>query len=119
MLCGSKDCFRFSDVDSKGNVKEFFGLRFGPFSARVQMVFGTFRICRAPDGVCRGCVCALWLQRLCSVAVLGCPKYVASRFDATEFFGLRVLAVRGFRACVQMLFEVFRHLRCSRWPDFA
>ena len=31
-------------VDAKGNVKEFFGLRFWPFSARVQMVFGTFRI---------------------------------------------------------------------------
>ena len=32
-------------VDSKGNVREFFGLRFWPFSARVQMVFGPFRIC--------------------------------------------------------------------------
>ena len=31
-------------VDSKGNVKEFFWLGFWPFSARVQMVFGTFRI---------------------------------------------------------------------------
>ena len=31
-------------VDSKGNVKEFFGSGFGPFSARVQMVFRTFRI---------------------------------------------------------------------------
>ena len=30
-------------VDSKGDVKEFFGLRFWPFSARVQMVFGPFR----------------------------------------------------------------------------
>ena len=34
-------------VDSKGNVKEFFGSRFWPFSARVQMVFRTFRICSA------------------------------------------------------------------------
>ena len=32
-------------VDSKGDVKEFFGLRFGRFSARVQMVFGSFCIC--------------------------------------------------------------------------
>ena len=31
-------------VDSKGNVKEFFGSGFGRFSARVQMVFRTFRI---------------------------------------------------------------------------
>ena len=29
---------------AKGNVTEFFGLRFWPFSARVQMVFGTSRI---------------------------------------------------------------------------
>ena len=42
MLCGSKDCFCFIYVDSKGDVKEFFGLRFGRFSARVQMVFGSF-----------------------------------------------------------------------------
>ena len=32
-------------VDSKGDVKGFFGLRFGRFSARVQMVFGSFCIC--------------------------------------------------------------------------
>ena len=32
-------------VDSKGDVKEFFGLRFGRFSARVQMVFASFCIC--------------------------------------------------------------------------
>ena len=38
---GPKDCIY---VDSKGNVKQFFGSRFWPFSARVQMVFGTFRI---------------------------------------------------------------------------
>ena len=35
----------FYYVDSKGDVKEFFGLRFGRFSARVQMVFGSFCIC--------------------------------------------------------------------------
>ena len=45
MLCGSKDCFCFIYVDSKGDVKGFFGLRFGRFSARVQMVFGSFCIC--------------------------------------------------------------------------
>ena len=38
------DCFNYY-VDSKGAVKEFFGLRFGRFSARVQMVFGSFCIC--------------------------------------------------------------------------
>ena len=32
-------CFVLFYVDSKGDVKEFFGLRFGRFSARVQMVF--------------------------------------------------------------------------------
>ena len=32
-------------VDSKGDVKQFFGLRFGRFSARVQMVFRSFCIC--------------------------------------------------------------------------
>ena len=49
--CGSKrfcsvavlDCFIY--VASKGDVKQFFGLRFGRFSARVQMVFGSFCIC--------------------------------------------------------------------------
>ena len=52
-------------MDSKGDVKEFFGLRFGRFSARVQMVFGSFCICRCLHGV---------LHRLgmCSVA----PKIV-------------------------------------------
>ena len=69
-------------VDSKDDVKEFFGLRFGRFSARVQMVFGSFCICSArwclhrlgmcsvapklfyvvPGGVCLGWACALWLQ---------------------------------------------------------
>ena len=40
------DCFNlFNYVASKGDVKEFFGLRFGRFSARVQMVFGSFCIC--------------------------------------------------------------------------
>ena len=48
VLCG---CFRFFNynhyVASKGDVKAFFGLRlrFGRFSARVQMVFGSFCIC--------------------------------------------------------------------------
>ena len=39
-----RGCFRLFlfYVDSKGDVKEFFGLRFGRFSARVQMVFGSF-----------------------------------------------------------------------------
>ena len=48
VLCGSKDCFfcfMWIYVDSKGDVKAFFGLRFGRFSARVQMVFGSFCIC--------------------------------------------------------------------------
>ena len=68
MLCGSNVCFMYVDskgdsvagalwlqrlffcfmwiyVDSKGDVKAFFGLRFGRFSARVQMVFGSFCIC--------------------------------------------------------------------------
>ena len=33
--------------DSKGDVKEFFGVRFGRFSARVEMMFGSFCICSA------------------------------------------------------------------------
>ena len=42
--CGCFGCFiRLFSVDSK-DVKEFFGLRFGWFSARVQMVFGSFCI---------------------------------------------------------------------------
>ena len=43
-----RGCFRlfyFIYVASKGDVKQFFGLRFGRFSARVQMVFGSFCIC--------------------------------------------------------------------------
>ena len=48
VVCGSVGCFRlffFNSVASKGDVKWFFGLRFGWFSARVQMVFGSFCIC--------------------------------------------------------------------------
>ena len=37
-------CFNYY-VASKGDVKAFFGLRFGRFSARVQMVFASFCIC--------------------------------------------------------------------------
>ena len=36
---------RLFHVDSKGDVKQFFGLRLGRFSARVQMVFRSFCIC--------------------------------------------------------------------------
>ena len=48
VLCGCAsvavlDCFNY--VASKGDVKEFFGLRFGRSSARFQMVFGSFYIC--------------------------------------------------------------------------
>ena len=48
VLCGCAsvavlNCFNY--VASKGDVKEFFGLRFGRFSARVQMVFESFCIC--------------------------------------------------------------------------
>ena len=45
VLCGSRRCLHRLGMcsvapkivcgDSKGNVKQFFGLRFGPFSARV------------------------------------------------------------------------------------
>ena len=64
MLCGPKDCFFLFYVDSKGDVKEFFGLR-------VWAVFGScpdgvwvFLHLQCPDGVCIGWACALWLQRL-------------------------------------------------------
>ena len=80
-------------MDSKGDVKEFFGLRFGRFSARVQLVFGSF------------CICSVYrLQRLCSVAVLDCFIYVASKGDVKEFFGLRF---GRFSARVQMVFGSF------------
>ena len=50
------DCFNYNYVASKGDVKAFFGLRlrFGRFSARVQMVFGSFCICSVLHrlGVC-------------------------------------------------------------------
>ena len=50
---------------SKGDVQEFFGLRFGRFSARVQLVFWVFLYLQCADGVCIG-----W--GMCSVA----PKIV-------------------------------------------
>ena len=42
-------------------------------------------------GVCTGWACALWLQRLCSVAVLDCFSfiYVDSKGNVKQFFGLR------------------------------
>ena len=55
-------------------------------------------------GVCIGWACALWLQRLCSVAVLDCFIYVASKGDVQEFFGLRF---GRFSARVQMVFRSF------------
>ena len=63
-------------VASKGDVKEFFGLRcwavFGSCPAGVWV----FLHLQCPDGVCIGWACALWLQRLCSVAlVLDCFKF--------------------------------------------
>ena len=62
------DCFNY--VASKGDVKAFFGLRFGRFSARVQMVVWVFLHLQCPDGV---------LHRLgmCSVA----PKIVLCGFQ--------------------------------------
>ena len=45
-VCIGWACVLFNNyVASKGDVKAFFGLRFGRFSARVQMVFGSFCIC--------------------------------------------------------------------------
>ena len=100
-------------MDSKGDVKEFFGLRFGRFPARVQMVFGSFCICsvgscpagvwvflhlQCPDGVCIGWACALWPQRLFFLF------YVDSKGDVKEFFGLRF---GRFSARVQMVFGSF------------
>ena len=88
-------------VDSKGNVKQFFGL-FGRFSARWCLgLFGNslfaavsrwclhrLGMCSVapklfyvvPDGVCIGWACALWLQRL---------FYVDSKGNVKQFFGLR------------------------------
>ena len=60
MLCGSKDCFGCFMWASKGDVKEFFGLRFGRFSACPDGVW-IFLL----DGVCIGWACALWLQSCC------------------------------------------------------
>ena len=60
------------------------------------------------DGVCIGWACALWRQRLCSVAVLDCftYNYVASKGDVKAFFGLRLRFGR-FSARVQMVFGSF------------
>ena len=72
-------------VDSKGDVKEFFGLRFGRFSARVEMMFGSFCICsvymvfaQAGHVLCGSKDCAPWL-------FLDCFIYVASKGDVKEF----------------------------------
>ena len=83
---------------SKGDVKEFFGLRFGRFSARVQLVLGFFLHLQCPDGVWIGWACALWLQRLFFLF------YVDSKGDVKEFFGLRF---GRFSARVQMVFGSF------------
>ena len=58
-----------------------------------------------------GWACTLWLQRLCSVAVLDCFNYVASKgdakaFDVKAFFGLRLRFGR-FSARVSMVFGSF------------
>ena len=50
-------------VDFKGDVKKFFGLRFGRFSACPDGVWVLLHL-QCPDGVCIGRACALWLQRL-------------------------------------------------------
>ena len=60
-------------------------------------------------GVCIGWACALWLQRLCSVAVLDCSKS-----DVKEFFGLRLWR---FSARVEMMFGSF--CICSVYMVFA
>ena len=65
-------------VDSKGNVKKFFGLRFGRFSC-LDGVW-VFLHLQCPDGICIGWACALWLQRL---------FYVDSKGNVKQFFGLR------------------------------
>ena len=88
------DCFNYY-VASKGDVKAFFGLRFGRFSARVQMVFASFLHLQCSDDVCIGWACALWLQRL---------FYVDSKGDVKAFFGLRF---GRFSARVQMVFRSF------------
>ena len=61
------DCFKY--VASKGDVKEFFGLRFGRFSARVQMVFGSFCICSvqmvfAIGWACIVLFCFMWIPKV-------------------------------------------------------
>ena len=95
-------------VDSKGDVKEFFGLRFGRFSARVQMVFGSNLHLQCPDGVCIGWACALWLQRL----LRGCFRlFYLCGFQRwrERVFWLAVWAVFG--SCPDGVW-VFLHLQC-------
>ena len=48
-------------VDSKGDVKQFFALRFGRFSARVQMVFRSFCICSV---LCGSKDCFMWIPKV-------------------------------------------------------
>ena len=109
-------------VDSKGDVKEFFGLRFGRFSSRVQMVFGSFCICSARWCLHRLGMCSVapklflcgsrWcLHRLgmCSVA----PKIVlvlcGFQRSRERVFWLAVWAVFG--SCPDGGW-VFLHLQC-------
>ena len=66
-------------VESKGNVKQFFGLRFGRFGSCLDGVW-VFLHLQCPDGICIGWACALWLQRL---------FYVDSKGNVKQFFGLR------------------------------
>ena len=65
------------------------------------------------DGVCIGWACALWLQRLCSVAVLDCfnYNYVASKGDVKAFFWLAVAVWAVFGSCPDGVW-VFLHLQC-------
>ena len=67
-------------VDSKGNVKQFFGLRFGAVFGSCLDGVWVFLHLQCPDGVCIGWACALWLQRL---------FYVDSKGNVKQFFGLR------------------------------
>ena len=71
-------------------------------------MFRSFCICSVYMVFAIGWECALWLQRLCSVAVLDCfnYNYVASKGDVKAFFGLRLRFGR-FSARVQMVFGSF------------
>ena len=76
-------------------MKEFFGLRFGRFSARVQMMFGSFCICsvymvfaQAGHVLCGSKDCAPWLV-LCGSKDCFFLFSVDSKGDVKEFFGLR------------------------------